>query len=469
MKAKWTQPALLLSMIIVLAAAALYIKSVDFYGGEEGKSLQAPSVFPGAVLSTEQMQKDLDFLVNTISSIHPALMNGWSSEQKQVITAAYSQIQTPQREADFYFIVDTIVSLVRDGHTNIYWDKQEQEMLDLPLLWIRDGLVVTEDRGDLHIGDIVTAVGGLSIEELEQELTKVVPAENDQWVRMQGTSLLRAAFFLRHLGLIMEDQVEVTVQRGTESISATMPVTGKQLSNEYSPYPKADPPFSYIFEDELSLGIFQLNTCENNRQYQNTVKQFFEDVKARDIKHIAVDLRNNGGGASSVIDEFLSYLDIKSYYNYGALLRYSPQVKEVYGAEQSSGYVESGRQLTQNILKTLRPYKGKLYLLTSPRTFSSANMFAVIVQDNGLGKIIGEATGNQPSSYGDVLGFQLPASGIRFQVSFKKFTRSAPDRDPEDSLHPDIEAYTTVDDIIERRDAQLEKLREVVQAAKHTD
>ncbi len=176
---------------------------------------------------------------------------------------------------------------------------------------------------------------------------------------------------------------------------------------------------------------------------------------------MAADLRSNGGGDSSVIEEFLSYTDVESYYTYGAIVRYSPQVKAAYDADQDDGVVRSPRQLIKNVRKTDSPYMGKLYLLTSPQTFSSADMFAVTVQDNGLGRIIGEATGNQPSSYGDILTFQLPASGIHFQVSFKKFIRSAPERDPADSLHPDIEAYITANEIIERQDAQLEKLREV--------
>lgn len=486
MKAKWTKAALLLSVAAV-AAAALYIKSADI-GDEAGQASgalpaasahtsQAADGIPAAqssgapaseapvkLLNPEQMKQDLDFLVETIGEVHPSLINGWSSEQKQVIESAYSKIRKPQSDADFYFTANEIVSLMHDGHTVLYWELENLRFLDLPLFWARDGLVVNDNRGKLHTGDIVTAIGGRSIDDLEQELAIIIPAENKQWVRVQGTTLLRVEALLRHLGLVPNDRVEVTVKRGTASITEAFTLTDKLTQKEYNPYPEGDVPFSYTFEDDLSLGIFQLNTCENTRKYQVTVQQFFDEVKARGIQHVAVDLRSNGGGDSSVIEEFLSYTDVESYYTYGAIVRYSPQVKAAYDADQDDGVVQSPRQLIKNVRKTDSPYKGKLYLLTSPQTFSSANMLAVIVQDNGLGRIIGEATGNQPSSYGDILTFQLPASGIHFQVSFKKFTRSAPERDPADSLHPDIEAYITAKDIIGRRDPQLEKLREIVRA-----
>ncbi|KUP24309.1 S41 family peptidase [Paenibacillus sp. DMB5] len=182
------------------------------------------------------MQQDLDF---SIGKVHPSLINGWSSGQKQVIESAYSKIGKPQSDADFYFTANEIVSLMHDGHTVLYWELENLKFLDLSLFWARDGLVVNNNRGNVR------------------------------------------------------------------------------------------------------------------------------------------------------------------------------------GADQDDGVVQSLRQLIENDMKTDFPYKGKPYLLTSPQTFSSANMFAVIVQDNGLGQIIGEATGNQPSSYGDILTFQLPASGIHFQVSFK--------------------------------------------------
>lgn len=47
-------------------------------------------------------------------------------------------------------------------------------------------------------------------------------------------------------------------------------------------------------------------------------------------------------------------------------------------------------------------------------------------------------------------------------VSHKKFTRPDPGRDPANAVMPDIEAYTTAQDIIDRRDAQMEKLYEVI-------
>ncbi|MBP3041432.1 hypothetical protein J9303_18465 [Bacillaceae bacterium Marseille-Q3522] len=83
-------------------------------------------------------------------------------------------------------------------------------------------------------------------------------------------------------------------------------------------------------------------------------------------------------------------------------------------------------------------------------------------KDNQIGKIVGEPTGNSPSSYGDTLTLQMPKSKLGFTVSFKKFTRPNPENDPEDALYPDIPVYTTIEDILQGSDPQMEKVRELV-------
>jgi C-terminal processing protease CtpA/Prc len=82
-------------------------------------------------------------------------------------------------------------------------------------------------------------------------------------------------------------------------------------------------------------------------------------------------------------------------------------------------------------------YDGKVYVLTSNQTFSSATMFSVYLQDNGFAKVIGEPSGNSPSAYGDVLTFQLPNSKLMFQTTFKYFKRPDISKDSIKTQVPD--------------------------------
>jgi len=70
-------------------------------------------------------------------------------------------------------------------------------------------------------------------------------------------------------------------------------------------------------------------------------------------------------------------------------------------------------------------------------TYSSATMMAVFVQDGDLGTVIGAPSSNAPSSYGDILYYKLPASGIEVSILYKRWLR--PDTDADQRiLMPDI-------------------------------
>ena len=86
-------------------------------------------------------------------------------------------------------------------------------------------------------------------------------------------------------------------------------------------------------------------------------------------------------------------------------------------------------------------------MLTSQLTFSSGNWFGVILGDNALAEIVGERTGNAPTSAGDILRFQAPHSRYVFTVSHKEWVRPDRARDPADTLTPDLLVPVTREDI----------------------
>jgi len=89
-------------------------------------------------------------------------------------------------------------------------------------------------------------------------------------------------------------------------------------------------------------------------------------------------------------------------------------------------------------------------VITSIWSYSASMDFAMLIQDNGIGKVVGEASGNMPNSYGQITRFVLPNSGLIMQVSTKDWHRV--DETKEDlPVLPDIECnpYEAVDVIKE--------------------
>ena len=197
--------------------------------------------------------------------------------------------------------------------------------------------------------------------------------------------------------------------------------------------------YGYIIDEENSAGIFRLDKCTVTEGYKQELSRFFREVKEKDIRRIAVDLRNNGGGNSDVIIEFMKYIDADSYYLFGGVDVRMGDILIVNKAEpQINQKSECAFRIDGENGDGKYAYNGRLYALTSNYTFSSAMDFAVAISDNGLGKIVGEIPGNMPTCYGDKLTFQAPNSKLLCSVSYKKFYRI--DRSKDNSpLIPDIE------------------------------
>jgi len=161
------------------------------------------------------------------------------------------------------------------------------------------------------------------------------------------------------------------------------------------------------------------------------------------VKNVIIDVRDNPGGNSSACSKLLDTINITPG-SFGATIRFSKLAQETYGYAKSKGYVTYDR--SNEVVKN---NDINLYVLTNENTFSSAQWLATWVQDGKLGTIVGQGSSNMPSSFGDVLSFQLNNSKIECQVSYKKWLRPDASKDGERTLEPDVRVEYNKD-VLER-------------------
>ncbi|MFO0985050.1 MAG: S41 family peptidase [Planctomycetota bacterium] len=226
------------------------------------------------------------------------------------------------------------------------------------------------------------------------------------------------------------------------------------------PAQQPEPPWvRFALDQPHGLALFTLDRCTVDATYRKTLADFFAAVHEQGIARIAVDLRANGGGNSQVVDEFLGYLDVDQYTSFGGKVRGSAAAAEQRGGA-AAGIVEHAPGPRGNQRRTSTPFRGELLVAVGKHTFSSGNWFAVVVQDNKLGKVVGEPTGNSPSSFGDTLSFTLPHSALSYTLSYKQWVRPDPSRDPAPCLLPDVTVVKTRQHVIDGVDPILVHLRD---------
>lgn len=402
------------------------------------------------LLKPAEMEADLNQLLDILSKVHPKTINGFSTAQQGIITKIRTSIKKDMTKDNFYFLLNELFVSFNDGHTSLGYNNINL-WLNIPIIWLDDGIYISEDTQYFKKGSKIISMGNKNESQLFNGLEKLVPSENQYWIKEKSKMLLTMAPFLYQLGVVNNNAVNIKVEQDGNIKDINMALTNNHIS--YSQLQRNW--VGWSIDKELSLGIFYLDQCKNDDEYNNNLKDFFEAVSKNGIKNIAVDLRYNTGGDSSVIDSFLSYTKIKQYKWYDSYWRYSKYTHEQLNWEPVTGENKCANQIIP-VNNNNTNYNGNIYILTGSSTFSSALMFAEVIKANHIGKIIGEPTGNSPSHYGYPLNFTLNNSKFNFTASHVKW--DCPSQDNANTLYPDIQANITINNILNNTDPAIQTL-----------
>ena len=344
----------------------------------------------------------------------------------------YIKIEKQMAVQEFFFIAKEAMMPFHDGHTSVSYmagSNSNIKMIPLKFVWLKDGMIISESTDLLKKGDKILSIGNKEPEQILKEMKKIIPAENDEWVKFSSQNLLLNSIYLNKLGLISKNCVSAKIEHMSGSIETiNLPLTS--ISNNSFQNIK---PYSYEIRKDNGIALFHLNECLDDEGYRKMLNDFFNEVQSSSIKKVAVDLRQNGGGNSEVMDDFLMHIKIDHYIGYTdrRISQISPEIKVHHDSSNL--------------------YKGKIYVLTSSNTFSSANWFAVIFKYNKIGTIIGEPTGNAPSHYGYPVSFTLPNSKLLASISKNDWLSPYLD-DSKNALDPNIYIPLTRNNVVSGND-----------------
>lgn len=409
---------------LLIALPSLFLTYCNPYFGSMVFRTIEPTEYK-LVISESEAQKDLETAWMWVNKRHPAFLNGAPECMVNAYKNAQESISGEVTANRLNKIIGEMLAQLHDAHTSVYGDFADDGVPKDLINW--DGVRVT-------------AVNGLSREEMIERAKAHTSYEVEEWISVDAASPAE----LENIGIsfpityTLEDESgSITEVTCTEEDFISWDEYRRMLS-EKNDEPAEDKPFvRYEIDAERSLALLTLDRCEYNRLYKDTVEQMFAEVKRQGIKTVAVDLRSNGGGNSLVADEFIKYLPVENYSGGSLVWRLGCFLFKM----------DSGNKKNERYADLT--FDGKVYLLTSNRSFSSAMLFAEFISDNGLGEIIGEPPANAANSYGDVTFTCLKYSGLVVRSSTKRFTRA--NESEEKLVMPDYpcDADTAVEKLYE--------------------
>ncbi|MEA3286819.1 MAG: S41 family peptidase, partial [Candidatus Marinimicrobia bacterium] len=418
-----------------------------------------------------ELIQDIDFLINTMEDVHPNLYFCISKEKAESLVEELKlSLHDGFDRICFYTKAARIVASFRDGHTSVYTPRDEYSR------YIDTGGLLFPFEVDCSSGEIcilqsfskeihsvndtiITSINGISAETILNSMVSLFSYERREMSLSVLSTLFGLLLFLLYGPCSTFTVVLCSAEENEEtSVSGVTYERIKDLKNE-GPIAEKDP-YTFDINREKSYAVLDFRAFDDLSRFKGFIRDMFEQIETNGVKKLIVDLRKNGGGNSSLTEEFASYITDKPFTQFSRMdLKISRQIRKYYslmmkffvpfpislipgkllfGAPWKKGIGETVS--SESKAKKHKPkhpfFTGRVIVLTSAYTFSSATGFSTAIQDNDLGIIVGAPTGGFPSTHGDSFPFSLPNTCLQCGVSHKFFVRPDGNEAPE-PLYPD--------------------------------
>lgn len=381
--------------------------------------------------------EDIDYFVKTLEDVHPNLYDRVSMKEfADSVENLKRRIPGSREENELFMDISRLGAIVKDAHTGngySYFMRRGNLLLrrifPYKIIVENDRIYVTGNysyKDDIPTGSEILRINGLTPAEFIRQVSTLLSYET---IPFRNTLIANPMFIA-----IWNDFKEYVIEfRSPESGEVQSIRTSggmyariqfiRSLTAMWQPYELT------ILTDSIAyIGFYKCNDLE---RFKSFLKEAFETVKSRGISHLIIDIRENGGGSSSLDDEFMQYISRKPFRIFDRVmvkvskevLSWHPDWIDSTKRKAGSMYEIPELPLTPLGQNPLR-FAGDCILLTGRHTFSSAAAFASAFRCFDVGVIVGVETGGITVCYGDIYDFTLPHTGFGFGVSWKKFANA---------------------------------------------
>ncbi|WBW97501.1 S41 family peptidase [Oceanirhabdus sp. W0125-5] len=391
-----------------------------------GEEVVASGYYEDNVRSQTRWTKAIEYLEKELPKRHKNLFFSLSKEKFHEDIDNLKRLINTLSDEEITMELSKIIASVGDGHTTLKFDVKS--MVPVKLFWFKEGIFITDTVQEYKdaLNHRVIAVNGKNIDEVVKELSKVISHENEMQIKNLVPQYMCIPEVLKGLNIIedyrniiftVEDYEGKTFDIKIDSVDKRKynELKFTDVRNTIPLYMmNYDKYYWYKYLEKEKVLYFKYNVCSNMQD--KSVKEFgqeiLEFIDKNPVEKLVIDMRNNGGGNSSLLDKFI-----------------------------------------RNLKKKDINEKDKLFVIVGRETFSSAILNSLALKNYTNAVFYGEPTGGKPNHYGEVKGFSLPGKSLYVTYSTKFFKHSIEDTStfiPDIIIEPSIESY------IDEKDPVLE-------------
>lgn len=396
--------------------------------------------------------EDIDLLSNTLVNKHKNL---FFNINKVAFEESVDNLKNMVDKLDYNDIkveISRVIANVGDAHTAV--KLPVKHILPMEFYWFKEGIYVvyaTQEYKKIEFLKVIE-INNILIEDVIDELTEIISHENKSYLKANIVNYIQAIELL--YGLMIVDNVDGCIMK-FESLSGEIR-TEKINSIDIGKYNEAKnhennknnnvvnsievdklikdknkkiemPMYrrnsneNYWFEylDQEEILYFKYNACREGEieHIEDFIYKLINVIEKNTLKKLVIDLRNNTGGDSRLLEPFIEY-------------------------------IKNNKDINET---------DKLFVVIGRDTFSSALLNAFQFKKSTNAILIGEPTGGKPNCYGEIEKFTLPNS--KFLITYSTEHYKLIDDDKCESVFPDINIELGILDFINGQDPVLEYIK----------
>ncbi|MEM7585193.1 MAG: S41 family peptidase [Acidobacteriota bacterium] len=374
----------------------------------------------------------------------------------QVLIEYLPKIRGAESTYAYYGHLRRMIALLQDGHTNVYGpDDLQRYTPPVRLVGVAGRAVVQRVSEpaqilDPRVREEMKAAALVPGEEVVRIDGRPIRELLEQWLYPRIASSTPQDRDLRAFPALLYGELGSRARLEVKGLDQQLRTVVLTRSGQLPRTPRQG-----FAHRDLGGGLVYVNLPGFGSD--RTAEQFEELLpEIHRASGLMLDLRENGGGNSSVGYRIISHLIDRPIAGSAWKTRSYLPAMRAWGKEETWYMGEAGR-----IEPAERSFPGPVVVLVGARTFSAAEDFVVALHAAERATVVGRRTGG---STGQPLFLELPGGG-RARICTKRDTYP----DGRDfvgvGVIPDVEVALTVEDLATGRDAILERGLEVLRSA----
>ena len=471
--------------------------------------------------SVPQLKEDFEVLKKTLVAMHPGVYRYNTPESlEREFAKTEAKLNGPLSENEAFLIFSQLTETVKCGHTYLNPYNQNSVVRErifngktyLPFYFrIVDGKIIVIENAStnsLPMGSEITKINGIAVKGMIAKLLTVTKGDGNSTLEHRINSLEltrfeaeRYALFDMYFPLFFplkgeKFSIEAVDFASKKKTTFQVPALTKderkeEMVKKYGKAPSYDDGWKFEIQDN-STGYLKIANSITWRLKKIKFKEFlaaaFSELRAKNIKNLIIDVRENGGGDMDPGFEISRYLAKEKLAPYAESRRL---VRNVSASPDLAKYLSTYDDAIMNGVKNgvptdqyrkfdpnyfeiigredypaVEPYEnrftGRTFIIADSSNASATFQFLDYIQQNQLATIVGQTTGGnkQGINGGNYLFLSLPNSKAEIDIPTHFQSPLKPQKDQ--SVVPEVVVKRRVNDIGNKFDREMDVIRSMI-------